>query len=958
MKRLILQAMVVAAGLLASSAAAAGLGLLQAGSVETSPAYEWAQRHADGRLLSIQDLAVEGPGGTFPQVIWWDERSEPNLSETATSPRTREAIRRHVERGGGLLLSGYAPQAAATWGFTSQAPTTVVREPKESGRWGFRPLCPAHPIFGGMPAVVYTMAEHTRVDNIIAWWDNPGSFDGAWLADTESSIGKMAIGELRFGRGRVLVVGGGAFDFAPSSGQNGDRVHLERLAAAMLDHLSSPSAEAMDDHSLIAWWTFDEEDGTPVALDAASGQSDALANNFDRPERHALVDGSRALVLDGFSTWLRRDSGCAPLVLDEGTWSAWIAPRSYPPQTAPIFEQRGADAGYALELSRYGRWGMRVNIGGVWHALWAPEPLPRSDWSHIAAVYTKDDHLRLYLNGREVASQTTFHGSISPAREAPFMIGASATTGHVAEIFPLSVINGLLDDVRIHRRALSEKKLQELAKSGTHKDHPGHLQLSPARFANDPHRPVYHPIPESDWTNEPHGLVQMPDGRYHLYYQKNPAGPYWEFIHWGHMSSTDLLHWRQEPIALWPEEGFDSHGVWSGHAVNDDGELKLVYTGVDGHRAVMALAVPTDAGRTLYRKHEGNPIVDGRPRGESLLDFRDPFLWREADGWHMIIGAGVPDVGGTTLHYRGPKVEGPWEYTGLFFTGRKERTGAFWEMPLYLPMEPERSFFGVSELPAINEYWIGRNRNGRFVPRDEEPRRLEVINHLLSPTVAKDNDGRWLSIAIIPETRSSREQLKAGWAHLFSIPRVWSLHPGHDVLLQNPAPELEELRRNERNLSSMSLPADEWFVLDRMNGSVGDLVLEIEPGESGRIDVGVRRSADARESTVMSFDVNERTLRLDRCSSSLNAEVQRDERNGFWPATDGGRSLRLRLLLDNSVIEGFINEGHAFSTRVYPTLPDSTGIAIRAHGGGARLVRASYWDMAAPQAEAAGKRKD
>ena len=52
-------------------------------------------------------------------------------------------------------------------------------------------------------------------------------------------------------------------------------------------------------------------------------------------------------------------------------------------------------------------------------------------------------------------------------------------------------------------------------------------------------RPVLHFAPARGWMNDPNGLVQW-NGRVHLFYQHNPAGPVHENIAWGHASSADL----------------------------------------------------------------------------------------------------------------------------------------------------------------------------------------------------------------------------------------------------------------------------------------------------------------------------------------------------------------------------------------------------------------------------------
>lgn len=153
----------------------------------------------------------------------------------------------------------------------------------------------------------------------------------------------------------------------------------------------------------------------------------------------------------------------------------------------------------------------------------------------------------------------------------------------------------------------------------------------------DNYRPVYHHSPAFGWMNDPNGMVYH-DGVYHLFYQHYPYGTYWSDMHWGHATSTDLIHWEQHPIALFPDEyGY----MFSGSIVVDEkntagfgeGAFVAVYTSTHPSQA-QSLAYSLDKGMTWHKY--GEPVLYGEG------DFRDPkvFWYEPQDCWMLILANG------------------------------------------------------------------------------------------------------------------------------------------------------------------------------------------------------------------------------------------------------------------------------------------------------------------------------
>ena len=154
------------------------------------------------------------------------------------------------------------------------------------------------------------------------------------------------------------------------------------------------------------------------------------------------------------------------------------------------------------------------------------------------------------------------------------------------------------------------------------------------------HRPQIHFTPEKNWINDPNGMVYA-NGIWHLYYQYNPYGHDWGNISWGHATSTDLFHWKEQPVVLEPDElGY----IYSGSAVLDKnntagfGENAIVamYTAHGAHEQ-QCIAYSTDGGMT-FTKYEGNPVIKNTTHG----DYRDPkVVWDDVTSmWYCVFALG------------------------------------------------------------------------------------------------------------------------------------------------------------------------------------------------------------------------------------------------------------------------------------------------------------------------------
>jgi len=453
------------------------------------------------------------------------------------------------------------------------------------------------------------------------------------------------------------------------------------------------------------------------------------------------------------------------------------------------------------------------------------------------------------------------------------------------------------------------------------------------------HRPLYHFLPPAGWMNDPNGPIQW-NGDYHLFYQHNPYASVDADKHWGHAVSADLVHWEHLPVALAPGPAeYDREGIWSGCTVDNDGVPTIIYT---GHPAqAQCLATGTDD-LISWTKHPGNPVIAGPPPGFHVTGFRDPFVWREADAWYMVVGSGIEGVGGAAFLYRSSDLVA-WTYLHPLCVGQAASSGIMWECPSFFPLG-DRHALVVSPYGKVTCF-IGSYAGRRFTP--ESQGLVDLGDPYYAPNCLLDDRGRRIMWGWIQERQSTEAQRAAGWAGVMSLPRILSL--GEDgQLRQAPAPELRALRRAHHRFEDVRLSSSRPYAVPGVQGDCLEVIARFEPGEAAAVGIGLRCSPDGAEQTTIICDRDAGTLCAERRRSSLRADVDAAQHGGRFELA-GDEPLLLHVFLDRSVIEAFANERACLTTRVYPARHDSLGLRLMARGGSPRAVSLDVWEINATE---------
>ena len=675
----------------------------------------------------------------------------------------------------------------------------------------------------------------------------------------------------------------------------------------------------------------------------------------------AGIDG-QALRFDGYSNYVRAGlpNGLSKEAL---TISVVLAAESYPmmqvdvAETTPTYAticgnlDEDGKKGFALELSSQGDLRFRYGSAtGFLMTVSGGKKLPRGQWCQLTAVLDKAGNaVTLYLNGESIGTGRMSRADIAHST-VDFYIGKDATEKKEGP-FLINTFCGAIDDISIRNEVAPPT-----APEGASIDPRPNFNYPVGRYANVPPsggeggawRPQFHGMPSGSWTNESHGLIYS-GGRYHVFFQKNPNGPYMSRLHWGHISSENLCDWKEEPIAIAPGEDYDIKGCWSGCVYEDEGDTYILYTAVDNAKATIAKAKAKDDGLIEWEKQ--GIIINGRPSGLSD-DFRDPYFFTANGKKYIIVGTSKNNIGACTLH----KYEnGTWTNDGAIFFqgGNANQHGTFWEMPNVTPMGDGKYLFTCTPLNTgvgvRTLCWVGTiGTDGTFSPLGGQKGAMQYLEMagisrdgygLLSPSILPSLFGegvgeRLLLLGIVPDKLPTQANFEMGWAHNYSLPREISLDT-NAKLVQKPFSGLTAMRTTTTASVEEALLGSKPLV----SGRQIELLGEFAP-TTGICGFRFLKNAS------LTYDADTKKLTLDLTELSRTSN-DNGIYNGIYTVTLTEPLSKLHVFLDGSIADIFVNDKWAYSMRLFPT--DATQVEAEVFATVSTPVKVNAWTLDARQ---------
>lgn len=443
-------------------------------------------------------------------------------------------------------------------------------------------------------------------------------------------------------------------------------------------------------------------------------------------------------------------------------------------------------------------------------------------------------------------------------------------------------------------------------------------------------RPMFHLTPPVGWLNDPNGFSCY-QGDYHLFFQYYPYNTNWGPMHWGHGRTKDFLHWEMLPCALAPDMEYDKQGCFSGSAVEKDGKHILMYTNVTecetqkGRNQVRQQQSIAIGDGTDYQKLDCNPVItaDMLPEGSSHVDFRDPKIWREGDGFRALVASMNEDGSGQLALFSSTDVKN-WEFEGIIDTC-KNRYGKMWECPDFFSLDGQQvllvspQFMRAEGLEFHNGnnavYFVGSFDRQKKQFLREEGYSVDYGLDFYAPQTVETPDGRRIMIGWMQSWDNYLTPEEQKWSGVMSIPRELRVVNGR--LVQNPVRELEGCRTHKVTHSVMHTEAESRRLkLEGISGRVFDMTVTADVQKTQIFSIHL--AASEEYDTVLTYDVSRGTLTIDRTNCGLRKDLICVR--SMYAEPENGR-LKLRVLMDKYSLEIFVNDGkQAASSLIYTPL--------------------------------------
>jgi fructan beta-fructosidase len=466
---------------------------------------------------------------------------------------------------------------------------------------------------------------------------------------------------------------------------------------------------------------------------------------------------------------------------------------------------------------------------------------------------------------------------------------------------------------------------------------------APVPPATPQYRPAYHFTPAAHWMNDPNGMVYY-QGTYHLFFQYYPGAMVWGPMHWGHATSPDMLTWKEQPIALYP----DSLGyIFSGSAVIDKNNTAgfgkdamvamFTYHDPKGEKAgrdnyqTQGLAYSLDAGKT-WKKYAQNPVL----KNPGIKDFRDPKVsWNDATQKWVLTLATLDRI----TFYSSPNLK-DWTKESEF--GQKLGAhGGVWECPDLFPLTLKGKQYWVLIVNlnpggpnggSATQYFVGQFDGKTFTPLNDKTKWADYGPDEYAGVTFANTGSRRIFLGWMSNWEYANQVPTSPWRSAMTIPRELGLRQeGAEIYLTSqPAAELASIAKTPATLQNVAVK-NTVDLTTRLKSTSAKHRLTLKTAQFGSFELLLGNAAG--EELVVGYDQAKKQYFIDRSKAGQKDFSPKFTGRATAPRLSAAAGTELTLFFDAASVELFADQGLTAMTEIFFPNKPLTTIKLRSASG-------------------------
>jgi fructan beta-fructosidase len=465
------------------------------------------------------------------------------------------------------------------------------------------------------------------------------------------------------------------------------------------------------------------------------------------------------------------------------------------------------------------------------------------------------------------------------------------------------------------------------------------------KLYHEPYRLQVHFSPQAKWTNDPNGMVFY-KGTYHLFFQYYPKATVWGPMHWGHAVSKDMIHWKQMPIALYPDKlGYIFSGSivvdeknTSGFGTKNKPAMVAIFTHHDpkGEKAGsinyqnQSLAYSLDEGKT-WAKYKSNPVL----KNTGIKDFRDPKVFWYSPGEKWVMSLATKD---RITFYSSADLKS-WEKESEFGQMLGAH-GGVWECPDLFPLKMYGKEYWVL-LVSINpgginggsatQYFVGEFNGSNFTPINTKTKWIDFGPDDYAGVTWSNTGNRKIFLGWMGNWLYANEVPTVKWRNAMTIPRELSLKlVDNDIYLASkPVKELKNIAAKTIKIDAERI-ANNSNVFSIIKKNLSQYKLKFKTDQLNSYSVVLAN--EGGEKLILGFDKRNYRYYINRTNAGRDDFSRLFTGVAYAPRIDIIPYSDLELIVDASSVELFADGGLSNLTSVlFPKKP-YTHLSIATNG--------------------------